>query len=167
MITICRFIAVSLFAAVTTAALANPVCPGFNDQEDPDHHLFISPFTHHWTRDSEHKHVITASLTRDLPNDRRCGAAFFRNSYGQPSAYVFTGWDLPSFSKVHDRLYGFVTAGILYGYVDEYKRKVPLNVRGFSPAIVPSLGLRFTQQTSAEVHVLGTAAVMFGINTRF
>ena len=167
MITICRFIAVSLFAAVTTAALANPVCPGFNDQEDPDHHLFISPFTHHWTRDSEHKHVITASLTRDLPNDRRCGAAFFRNSYGPPSAYVFTGWDLPSFSKVHDRLYGFVTAGILYGYVDEYKRKVPLNVRGFSPAIVPTLGLRFTQQTSAEVHVLGTAAVMFGINTRF
>jgi hypothetical protein len=111
--------------------------------------------------------VITASLTRDLPNDRRCGAAFFRNSFGQPSAYVFTGWDLPSFSKVHDRLYGFVTAGILYGYVDEYKRKVPLNVRGFSPAIVPTLGLRFTQQTSAEVHVLGTAAVMFGINTRF
>ena len=167
MITICRFIAVSLFAAVTTAALANPVCPGFNDQEDPDHHLFISPFTHHWTRDSEHKHVITASLTRDLPNDRRCGAAFFRNSFGQPSAYVFTGWGLPSLSLVHDRLYGFVTAGILYGYVDEYKRKVPLNVRGFSPAIVPSLGLRFTQQTSAEVHVLGTAAVMFGINTRF
>jgi hypothetical protein len=55
----------------------------------------------------------------------------------------------------------------LYGYVGEYKRKVPLNVGGFSPAIVPTLGVRFTQQTSAEVHVLGTAAVMFGVNTRF
>jgi hypothetical protein len=165
--TISRLIAASLFATATTAALANPVCPGFNDQEDPGHHLFISPFTHHWTRDSEHNHVIAASLTRDLSNDRRYGAALFRNSFGQPSAYVFTGWDLPSFSKVHDRLYGFVTAGILYGYVGEYKRKVPLNVGGFSPAIVPTLGLRFTQQTSAEVHVLGTAAVMFGVNTRF
>ena len=165
--TIVRFIFTALFATATSAALANPVCPGFNDQEDPGHHIFISPFTHHWTRDSKHKQVIAASLTRDLPNDRRCGAALFRNSFGQPSAYVFTGWDLPSLSKVHDRLYGFVTAGILYGYVGEYKRKVPLNVGGFSPAVVPTLGVRFTRQTSAEVHVLGTAAVMFGVNTRF
>ena len=167
MITIRRFIAVSLFASATTAALANPVCPGFNEQEDPGHHLFISPFTHHWTRSSEHKHVIAASLSRELPNDRRCGAALFRNSYGQPSAYVFTGWDLPSLSRVHERLYGFVTAGIMYGYVGQYKRKVPLNVGGFSPAIIPALGLRFTPQTSVEVHVLGTAAIMFGLNTHF
>jgi len=166
-ITIRRFIAVSLFASATTAALANPVCPGFNEQEDPGHHLFISPFTHHWTRSSEHKHVIAASLSRELPNDRRCGAALFRNSYGQPSAYVFTGWDLPSLSRVHERLYGFVTAGIMYGYVGQYKRKVPLNVGGFSPAIIPALGLRFTPQTSVEVHVLGTAAIMFGLNTHF
>ena len=167
MITIRRFIAVSLFASATTAALANPVCPGFNEQEDPGHHLFISPFTHHWTRSSEHKHVIAASLSRELPNDRRCGAALFRNSYGQPSAYVFTGWDLPSLSRIHERLYGFVTAGIMYGYVGQYKRKVPLNVGGFSPAIIPALGLRFTPQTSVEVHVLGTAAIMFGLNTHF
>jgi hypothetical protein len=166
-ITIRRFIAVSLFASATTAALANPVCPGFNEQEDPGHHLFISPFTHHWTRSSEHKHVIAASLSRELPNDRRCGAALFRNSYGQPSAYVFTGWDLPSLSRVNERLYGFVTAGIMYGYVGQYKRKVPLNVGGFSPAIIPALGLRFTPQTSVEVHVLGTAAIMFGLNTHF
>lgn len=158
---------VFLGCAASSVAIANPVCPGFQSQSASIHHLFVSPYTHHWNHDAEHKHVVAVSLTRQLPNHRRCGLSLFRNSFGQPSAYAFAGLDFPSVGHIHDRLYGYITAGILYGYVGPYQRKVPFNHNGFAPAIVPTVGYRFTPTTSAEVHVLGTAALMFGLNTTF
>ena len=55
----------------------------------------------------------------------------------------------------------------MYGYVGKYKNKVPLNSNGFSPAVIPAIGLRLTPQISTEIHILGTAGLMFGVNTPF
>jgi hypothetical protein len=60
-----------------------------------------------------------------------------------------------------------VTAGILYGYVGQYKDKVPLNHGGFSPAIIPSIGYRLTEHDSVQVKVLGTAGLMFSYGRSF
>lgn len=132
-----------------------------------NHAFFLSPYTHHWQHSEEHKPVILWGVQRHLPNQRLCGMSLFSNSFGQPSLYAFTGWHWPQPSSKQPRWYASVTAGVLYGYVGEHKDKVPLNVKGFSPAIIPALGWRINDQTALEIHVLGTAALMFGLSRPF
>ncbi len=128
--------------------------------------FIFSPYTHHWSQNPEHKDVVLVALHEHLPGGRLCGVSLFSNSFGQPSAYVYIGQEF-------DRLFGQpnlylkVTAGILYGYVGEYKDKVPLNYRGFSPAIIPALGYKLTERDSLQVQVLGTAGVMLAYGRKF
>jgi hypothetical protein len=151
-------------------ALAVNLCPGWNDplpEGQARYEVFASPYTHHWSFDEEHKQVYTLSLSRRLPNNRFCGLAVFNNSFGQPSAYAFAGKSWPGLLARWPEVYVSVSAGIIYGYVGKYKDKVPLNVGGFSPAIIPSLGYRLNQRFALEVQLLGTAAFMVGISGRF
>ncbi|MCB2016801.1 MAG: hypothetical protein KDF54_04730 [Hydrogenophaga sp.] len=138
-----------------SAAMARPAGIGERD-------VSISTFTHHWTHSDEHKNVRSLNLRQHLDDDRFCGFSLFTNSFGQPSTYLFTGKFWPEPIPGLPRVYASVSAGMLYGYVSRYKNKVPLNVKGFSPAIVPSIGFRITPQLSIEAHVLGTAALMIG-----
>lgn len=151
-------------------ALAFNVCPGWNDplpEGRSRYEVFASPYTHHWSYDEEHKQVYTLSLSRRLPNERFCGLAVFNNSFGQPSAYAFAGKTWPGLFQSVPDLYVSVSAGVIYGYVGKYKDKVPLNVGGFAPAIIPSVGYRLTDRFGVEVQLLGTAAFMVGVSGRF
>lgn len=163
-----------LFAA-SAAVLAAPafalnLCPGWDDPLPPAesrYEVFASPYTHHWSHDDDHKHVYLLSLSRRLPNNRSCGLALFSNSFGQPSAYAFAAKTFPNLSTRWPELYATVSAGVIYGYVGKYKNKVPLNVAGFSPVIVPSVGYRINDRFALEVQLLGTAAFMVGTTVRF
>lgn len=164
----------ALLAALSPPALAIDwtLCPGINDpvpegSTEPRYEAFFSPYTHHWSHDAEHKPVVALSLSRLLPNDRACGISLFRNSFGQPSAYAFVGKSWPGFMPSYPKVYASVTAGILYGYVGKYKDKVPMNVGGFSPAIIPAIGYRYSPQGAFEVQILGTSAFMVGTSWRF
>ncbi len=157
--------------AVLSAAPAwafNP-CPGWHGDEanPPRHELFYSPYTHHWRHSIEHRDVYAVALSRRLPQERFCGVSLFRNSFGQPSAYVYAGKTWPGFIASQPRLYASLSAGILYGYTGRYQDKVPLNVGGFSPAVIPALGYRLGDSAALEVQLLGTAAVMFGASWRY
>lgn len=168
----CKFIALLLcMSAVASEVWADSVvCPGMGTEAPPDRpslELFASPYTYHWTASEEHRPVGAVSLSRLLPNDRFCGVSLFRNSFGQPSAYVFTGWQARNLWPAVPEVYGSLTAGIVYGYVGKYKDKVPLNVGGFSPVVIPALGYRLSPTVAVELQILGTAAVMFGTTVRF
>lgn len=171
-----RAIAFSLVIWATSShawAMDWSICPGLNDaaassdSTQPRWEVFASPYTHHWSQDPEHRPVKAVSLSRLLPNERYCGASLFTNSFGQPSAYAYTGWIWPQPLDAVPRLYGTVSLGIIYGYVGSYKSKVPLNVGGFSPVIIPAMGYRMTPNIALEVQFLGNAAVMFGSSIRF
>jgi hypothetical protein len=164
----------ALLAALSSPALAIDwtLCPGINDPvaegaTEPRYEGFFSPYTHHWSHDPEHKPVFAFSLSRLLPNDRTCGISLFRNSFGQPSAYAFVGKAWPGLLPSQPKVYVSVTAGILYGYVGQYKDKVPMNVGGFSPAIIPAVGYQLSPRSALEVQILGTAAFMVGAKWRF
>jgi hypothetical protein len=164
----------ALLGALSSPALAIDwtLCPGIDDpvtagSAEPRYEAFFSPYTHHWSHDEEHKPVVAASLSRLLPNDRTCGISLFRNSFGQPSAYAFVGKSWPGILPGYPKVYASVTAGILYGYVGKYKDKVPMNVGGFSPAIIPAIGYRYSPRGAVEVQILGTAALMFGATWRY
>lgn len=127
----------------------------------------FSPYTLHYTYDSEHKPVVMVGVEREHPDAKLDGITLFTNSFGQPTVYAYP-W-----GGVHKTLWGVEhlsfkwTAGLLYGYKDPYKDKVPYNHNGFSPAVIPALAYEFKPGWSGQLNFLGTAGLMFQINAPF
>ena len=126
----------------------------------------VSPFTEHSRHSPDHKAVWALGLEREFANQAIIGLMGFSNSFGQPSAYAYYGWNFPGPFQDVPALYLKVTVGLLYGYVSPYSDKVPLNYNGFSPAIIPAIGWQFDKNWSAQLNLLGTAAVMFMVNRK-
>jgi len=128
--------------------------------------VVMSPYTIHYSYDANHRYVWSLGAERQLADRRLFGAAYFTNSFGQPSAYVYGGQRLIDFS-VYPKLYVQWTAGVLYGYRGDYAHKVPLNHDGFSPGVVLSVGWQFTPTYSLQANVLGNSALMFQLGMDF
>ena len=127
----------------------------------------FSPLTYHFTQDDEHKPVVMVGLEREYPNAKLDGGTFFTNSFGQESGYAYLG---KSYYNVFDSLpqiYLKWSAGVLYGYKPPYNHKVPLNYKGFSPAIVPAAGWRFGSGWNAQIDMLGTAGLTYSLVKEF
>lgn len=167
------FLAVALSALFSLAHAnnTNRICPDFlsvKDASAPTHRgeFTFSPYTHHWSQNPDHKKVVLVAIDEQLPGDRLCGVSFFSNSFGQPSMYVYAGQQFNNLMGV-PQLFAKVTGGLMYGYVSPYENKVPLNYKGFNPAIIPAVGYKLTQHDSVQVKFLGTAALMFSYGRQF
>ena len=128
--------------------------------------LGVSPYTVHWSKDPEHRDVYMVGLERQNADKVVWGASYFRNSFGQPSGYLYGGKRYDSIFS-YDKLFAQWTVGLLYGYKPPYDHKVPLNHNGFSPGAVVSLGWQFSPTYSAQVNVLGNSALMFQFSADF
>ncbi len=138
----------------------SPAAAGDGAVRKADREFFVSPYTHHFRSSADHEYVFALGVVRHLDENWLAGGFAFSNSFGQPSTYAFVGQrfvGLPGCA----RCYLQWTGGLLYGYVDEHKRKVPFNHNGFSPGVVFSIGHRFSERVYGEVEVLGTAGLMF------
>ena len=150
------------------------VCPSAlsTDESDAENdnaqrwNISLSPYTHHWSYSPDHKPVFLAALEERLPHDRFCGIALFRNSFGQPSAYVYAGKQWNGVLET-PKLFTKVSAGLIYGYKGKYQHKIPFNDYGIAPAVIPSIGWQFNAQESAQVMVLGTAGLLFAYGRSF
>jgi hypothetical protein len=169
-----RFLLAAILPACFSLAHAqtsNRFCPDFlsvKGAPEPAHRgeLTFSPYTHHWSQSPEHKQVVLVAIDEQLPGNRLCGVSFFSNSFGQPSVYFYAGQQFNKLMGV-PHLFAKLTGGIMYGYVAPYENKVPLNYKGFNPAIIPSLGYKLTQHDSLQVKFLGTAGLMFSYGRQF
>lgn len=158
-----RFIAALIVGYWTATALAqtNPA-PDLGTASVV--RLQLSPYTYHYTYDTEHSDVVMIGLEREYPNAKLDGVTLFSNSFGQPSIYLYP-W-----GHVYHAIGGIKalsfkwTAGLLYGYKAPYEDKVPLNYKGFSPGFIPALAYEFKPGWSAQLSFLGNAALMFQIN---
>lgn len=143
-------------------ALAFDWSDGFDlrARADDRYSLLYSPFTQHFHSSPEHQYVWLVGIERERENAQLAGAAFFSNSFGQPSTYIFPWGKI--YRDVFDTpgLYAKLTAGLLYGYRGKYQDKVPFNVNGFSPAIVPAVGWEFGGRYQVQANLLGANAVM-------
>jgi len=128
--------------------------------------LLISPFTHHFRYSAEHRPVWALGVERQRDDGWLAGATYFRNSFGQPSGYVYMGHRYDRLMGV-DPLFAQWSAGLLYGYKGKYQTKVPLNVNGYSPGVLLSAGWKFNEQQSVALHLLGDAAVMLQLSYDF
>ena len=122
--------------------------------------LVFGPYVYHYYYDP--KHTDTPWLTGLEWGPRGSwvdyGAAYFRNSFDQPSIYAYASkrW------FVHDEpegVYLKLTAGPLYGYRGPYEDKVPFNHNGLAWAIIPGLGYQY-HAFSGQLVFLGGAALL-------
>lgn len=157
-------------AAAWLVALTCGTCyaqdTGWSGRHDVDlsHTEFVlSPFTYHFSGREGHANVFLVGASRVDADGGLVGASLFRNSFGQPSAYVFVGheylepWGIKSF-------YYAWTAGLIYGYKGEHKDEIQPHVAGFAPGLIPRLGYQVNRNVSLEVATLGFAALMFNLN---
>ena len=119
----------------------------------------ISPYTLHYRYSEEHKPVYAIGIERQSDDRWLAGGAYFSNSFGQPSAYVYVGHRSEIMAE-HPELFFQWSLGVIYGYVGKYQDKVPMNVKGFAPGAVVSLGWQLDRHASVSVHALGDAGLM-------
>ena len=134
--------------------------------DDSTWRLMGSPTTYHYSHSPEHTQVVMLGLERQRDDGLVVGGSLFRNSFGQPSSYLYVGQRFEHLSGIRP-LFAHLTGGLLYGYKPPYDNKVPLNVGGFSPGLVGSVGWQFTPGLSGQVNVLGNSALMFQLAAEF
>jgi hypothetical protein len=116
-----------------------------------------SLYTKHWDPDPDHvNNQKLINLEFETTNNWIYGFAWFDNSFGQPSQYLYAGYTWKLFSR--DWAYFSLTGGFLHGYKEPYEDKIPLNELGVAPAIVPTFGVKY-KRVFGEIQILGTAAV--------
>lgn len=116
-----------------------------------------SLYTLHYDSDPDHvNNQKLIGLEAVCENNWLFGAAFFDNSFGQNTQFVYFGksWQLFGSNYWYLKLVG----GLLHGYKDPYEDKIPLNGLGVAPAILPSLGFRY-KRVLLEANFAGTAAL--------
>ena len=158
-------LASGVFAGIGAAAQMPPDASGAEPgvaargAERPFWRLAVSPYTFHFSNDSNHRPVRLIGAERQRPDGYLLGAAYFSNSFGEPSGYAFFGRRVDHWYA--DRMFLYGSVGLLYGYKGEYAHKVPLNFHGFSPGAIVGLGWQLTPALSTQVNLLGTSGVMF------
>lgn len=128
--------------------------------------VMVSPYTWHYHYSADHRSVYMLGLEKQRADGLVVGGSWFRNSFGQPSAYVYAGHRFRNFTP-YEPLFAQLTAGVLYGYKPPFENKVPLNHNGFSPGAVLSVGWQFTPMISTQVNFLGNSALMFQVAADF
>ena len=140
-----------------------PVAPAYsafsaNPAEDR-FYLQTSLGTVHFHPDPDHNDDLRLIYGEWRPNPNVfIGASFFKNSFYQPTQYVFAGWKFDSLPEAPG-LYFRVSAGLVHGYKGEYQNKIPFNHHGVAPAIVPAVGYCYGRLCS-EVIVFGTSGAL-------
>ena len=121
--------------------------------------LNLSPITLHFTPSNEHKNVGLLGISRVDTDGTVVSGAMFSNSFGQPCVTV--QWGQRYLAPLGaNRWYWQWTVGPVYGYVAPYNRKVPLNYKGLSPVVIPTLGYQLSDTFSAQFTLLGNSALM-------
>ena len=129
-----------------------------------------SVYTKHFSQNPEHvNHNQLINVEVQSNYDRVWGAdktlfglAFFKNSFGQPSQWLYWGqkWDVTPY------FYAKLSAGLLHGYKGKYRDKIPFNKAGVAPGIIPSIGFQYKGFT-IQTNFLGTSAVLVAVGYEF
>lgn len=122
-------------------------------------YLETSVYTHHFHYDpahDDHQGLILGEW--NITDKWLVGASYFKNSFGQPTEYVYGGYRFRPIDKFQP-FYVKVSAGLVYGYKDPYKNKIPFNGSGIAPVIIPSVGYCFSRICTEAVFV-GAASII-------
>jgi hypothetical protein len=160
--------AVAIFVSAIGVARAGQEVPeGQAPGEQGYWRATFSPAATHFRYSPEHRHVWALGIERQWSDDWLAGFAYFRNSFGQPSAYAYVGRRFPRLSERWPGLFFQASAGVIYGYKGKYKDKLALNLNGFAPGALVGLGWQFDDRSALAVHLLGDAGLMLQFSRDF
>lgn len=136
-----------------------------------------SPYTLHFSKaekehdfepdNPEHSYVWLLGAEKRLSQRNFAGFAWFSNSFGQPTQYLYYGWRFEPISSL-PQLYFKLSAGVIHGYKEPFHKKIPFNSRsGWGVTAIPAVGWQFSPEAALQVNVLGTAGLMFQFNYTF
>jgi hypothetical protein len=146
-------------AAAAAAPAAGIVQPGTST--DARWYLQTSVYTKHFRPDPKHdNHQNLVNLEYWRADNYLAGGAWFHNSFGQASQYLYVGRRWEPFEN--PAIYMKLTGGVLHGYKGEYRDKIPFNHSGYAPAIVPSVGYA-TKRFAGELVLFGTSGLMLTV----
>jgi hypothetical protein len=158
-------------AAVPTAPEPPPAAKSVWDAPEPwrtdRFYVQTSVATVHFNADEDHVNNQKLIYGEWRLNERwlegqvLVGAAFFDNSFGQPSQFVFGGLLWRPIEKAQE-FYIKVAAGVIHGYTDEFQNKIPMNSSGFAPGIVPAVGYCINR-FCGEMILFGTAGMLWTV----
>ena len=161
-------VAVALAGAVQAQSTASPdTAPAASDRpaepwRTDRFYLETSVHTVHFHSDPAHVNNQKLILGEwNITEQWLLGASVFDNSFGQRSEYVYGGWRYRPFERAQP-FYLKISAGLVHGYKDQYRDKIPFNHSGVAPVIVPSLGYCFDRICS-EMVVFGGAGLLWTI----
>ncbi|WP_407074091.1 MULTISPECIES: sn-glycerol-3-phosphate transporter [unclassified Pseudomonas] len=155
-----RWASLTLLTALTSVGASEAMGKG----EDGFWLVQTSVYTRHFSPDPKHNNQQQLiGLERNEGSGLLYGAATFRNSYDQQSAYGYVG---KRFENADYPVYVKVSGGLMYGYRGQYRDKIPFNRFGVAPVIIPSVGVHLGPVT-AEAVLLGFSATMVNVGVRF
>jgi len=118
-----------------------------------------SYYTRHWHDNADHNNnQRLIDIEHHNADNVILGGSFFYNSFDQPTEYVYFGKLWRPFSAaplVHVKL----TGGLIHGYKQDYRDKIPYNEHGIAPAILPAIGIS-GKTFATEAIFFGVAGVM-------
>ncbi len=134
----------------------------------------VAPYTYHFSNaekendfepdHQKHSYVWLLTAEKMLGERDFAGFAWFNNSFGQPTKYLYYGWRFQPLSS-EPRLFLKLSAGVIHGYKEPYHKKIPLNSRsGWGVTAIPAVGWQFSPEAAVQVNILGTAGLMFQLN---
>jgi hypothetical protein len=123
--------------------------------------LTASPYSYHFSHNPEHRDVVLLGVERIRAGKDVAGIAFFSNSFGQPSVFLYPwGGIYSGVIRQAPQWYFKWAAGLLYGYKEPYEDKVPLNSNGFSPGLILAIGRPITENINLQANLLGNSGLM-------
>jgi hypothetical protein len=150
----------SIAALAAALVLAAAIHSSFAaDSGSPDYYFQTSLVTTHFDPKPDHNnHQGLLNVERRGGTGLVLGAAYFQNSFSQPSEYFYVG-KLFTLPYTRETMYAKLTGGLLHGYRGEYQDEIPFNKYGVAPAILPSLGFQ-VNGVGGELVVFGLAGAM-------
>jgi len=120
---------------------------------------------HDWEPDTQrHSHVWLLQAEKALDERHSAGLALFKNSFGQPTQYLYYGWRFRPLDSTPG-LFIKLTGGVIHGYKAPYHKKIPFNnPSGWGVTAIPAVGYEFTKNWSVQVNILGNAGLMLHIS---
>lgn len=136
--------------------------------ESAPHNIYFSTSiaTRHFHPDPIHnntQHLL--NLEWNYRDNTVVGGAYFKNSYRQPATLIYWGKKYHPFDSAPNA-YVKIVGGLIHGYKDEYRDKIPLNKYGTAPAVLPAVGYCY-KQLCTEIIVFGTAGAIWTGGVRF
>jgi hypothetical protein len=122
--------------------------------------LYFGPYLIHYYYSADHNdYPWFIGAEWESASRWEAGAAYFRNSFYQPSGYVYGGKRF-IYGSEESHLFLRVTLGAILGYVKPNENKIPINANGIGLGIIPAVGYKY-KRTTVQCAFLGTVAAMF------